>query len=164
MTLERAAADQPRERSLFDGGTAAIAQPFRGDECLSQSRRHDHVRKPQRREQHFGKRAEIDDALGAIERFQRGQRTRIETELAVVVVFDQPAVVMFGPRQQIHAAREAEHRAGRKLMRRRDQRNTRTVARQAQKRRCRRCRQDTVRFSRRAPGTVVARLGNADLP
>ena len=74
---------------------------------------------PQRRREHLGQRAEVDDSTVGVESLQRLERPAGVAELAVVVVLDDRRVVCRRPAQQGQAACVGQHDAERELVRRR---------------------------------------------
>ncbi len=89
--------------------------------------RHDHVAHPQARKQHLPETADVDHLPGFVESLQRRERPAAVAEFAVVVVLDDPDVVLAREFEQRAAAREAHHHAERILMRRRDEREPRRL-------------------------------------
>ncbi len=120
------------------GGEMALLDE-RGEHCLDAGRHtlqerarypleHRHQRawgdveaEPQGREHRLGKRADIENALGSVGALQRRQRPPVVAELAVVVVLDDPGVLLIGGLKQFLAPPQAHFNAGRMLMGGRDE-------------------------------------------
>ena len=97
-----------------------VADEFRFVQGRPQRRRRHQEAQPKGRQHCLRERADVDDPAFCVERLQRLEGTAPETELAVVVVFDDGRVVPLGPGQQRLPARQ-RHRYGKRiLMRRRD--------------------------------------------
>ena len=113
------ACDELGERLVLQERAAAVREQPRPREGLDQSRRQDEITDAQRGKHHLRERSEVEDALAAIERLQRVDRTALEAVLAVVVVLDHVGADPPRPGEQRDPARVRHHAAERILMRRR---------------------------------------------
>jgi hypothetical protein len=120
VALEGAAGHQLRQRLLLDDAAADILQALGVDHVCAQARRTHHVAHPQPREQHLREAADVDDPVADVQRAQRRNCRGVVAELAVIVIFEQPAMPGDGIVEQGQAPLEGHHRAGRELVRRRD--------------------------------------------
>ena len=89
---------------------------FGAREDFDQVAGYNDVAQPQRRKHHLVEAAAEDHLATVVEPLHGGQRPAGEAELAVVVVFKDGGVVLFGPRQQLQAALQAHRHAGRVLV------------------------------------------------
>ena len=81
---------------------------------------HHHVAQAQRRHDGFTEGAHKNHPVVPIETFQRRQHLAGVVKLAVVIVFDNPRLVLAGPVEQLLLARQGERYRQRALMRRGD--------------------------------------------
>ncbi|MNN27269.1 hypothetical protein D3C81_1408000 [compost metagenome] len=89
-------------------------------ECLRQLRRQHQVTQAQRREGDLAEGADVQHPPLPVECCKRGQGRAAVTVLAVVVVFDDPAIAALSPAQQFQTTRQAHGHPGRVLVGRRD--------------------------------------------
>ena len=83
---------------------------------------------PQRREHRLRQGADIDDAAVSVEPLHGRQRVAAEAVLAVVVVLDDPGIVLRGDLEEARGARPAAYQAERPLARGRHEDQARRAA------------------------------------
>ena len=109
---KEALSDEVGERRLQEERRILAGDADRRLEALDELRRHDDVGDAERREHRLRHRADIDDAAAVIEALHGGDRMAAEAVLAVVVVLDDPGVVLLGELEQaeadVHRHDEAE--------------------------------------------------------
>src|SRR5437870_3650902 len=84
---------------------------------LGDDARQDKISKPQSGKQHLAEGAGVKDAFAAIQAFEGRRGKTAMMELAVVVIFDNPAALAIGPVEQGKTAFYGERHAQRILMR-----------------------------------------------
>ena len=120
VAREGAVIDETRECRLHESRRVPVADELRLVQGLPQRWRRHQETEPERRQHRLREGAHVDDPAFCVERLQRLEGTSSETELAVVVVFDDGCVVPLGPRQQRLPARQRQRDGERILMGRRD--------------------------------------------
>ena len=95
MPVEIPFGDKGGQHVLIRAGRMAIHQDHGAAKGVDQRRRHDGVTQPQRREQHLAEGAEIERPFGR-QPLQRRERVTGVAHLAVVVVFHDPGLPLFG--------------------------------------------------------------------
>jgi hypothetical protein len=98
----------------------SAGQRPRGDERIDQSRRHDEVTEPERREQYLAERPGVDQAARRVEPLEGGEGAARVPVLAVVVVLEDPGSTRARPLEEREPPVEAHRHAERVLMGRRD--------------------------------------------
>src|SRR5690348_1938643 len=73
-------------------------------EALEFGCRHDQIAQTQAGTQDLAERARIKDAPGIIQALERRERTAVITELAVIIILDDPRPRLGGPGQQFEPA------------------------------------------------------------
>ncbi|MCY1288591.1 hypothetical protein D9M70_376340 [compost metagenome] len=113
---------QRRLKQRWRAGIHAARHP---SNTLDRALRHHRVREPQTGEHHLAERAAIEHAIMPVEALQGRQGSAQVAELAIVVVFDNPARRCLRPSQQRHAPCERQRVPEGALMRWRDEREAR---------------------------------------
>jgi hypothetical protein len=90
VSIEVSVADEAGEGPLFEAARPGVGERFGGAEGIDEWWRDDQVAEAEGREQHLREGAGIDDALVTIESLQGFDGTDAVTELAVVVVLEDP--------------------------------------------------------------------------
>src|SRR5258708_34748135 len=88
VILKRSRTDELGNHRLVEPGMAVVHQCFEVSRRLRQMLRHDHISKAEARPDRFRKRAEIDDAIVAVERLEREERRGSISEVAIVIVLE----------------------------------------------------------------------------
>ncbi len=88
---------------------------------------HHHVAHAQRRHDGFTEGAHKDHPVVLVEAFQRRQHLAGVVKLPVIIVFDDPRLVLAGPVEQLLLARQGERHRQRALVRRGDDGKTRVA-------------------------------------
>ena len=102
VPVEVSVADEAGEGPLFEAARPGVGQRFGGAEGIDERCRYHQVSEAQRRKQHLREGAGIDDALVTVESLQGFDGADTETELAVVVVLEDPCP---GPLRPVRAGR-----------------------------------------------------------
>jgi len=116
VAVVAAGLDQRRERKLVEHGESAIVVALLDRDRVRERGRADDPAEPQRRRERLADRSERRDAFRA-QPLERADRLAVVAELGVVVVLDQPCVVLGRPRHERLAALGREQSAGRRLVR-----------------------------------------------
>ena len=119
MAVELALPDEVAQRELTDHLRAAVLDGLGRRQLPRQPRGQQHPAEPHARSQALAGGADVGDPLGR-ETLQRADRDAVVAVLRVVVVLDDQAFVA-GPVDERRAPLRAQHGAGRKLVRRRDE-------------------------------------------
>src|SRR6185295_962238 len=112
------------EGFLFKRGGLAVAEPLGGQEGADQALRRDQVADAESGKDGARESPDVNDAALLIEPLQRLERLAVIAEFSVIVILDDDGVLAFGPVQKGNAPGQRKYGAGRKLMRRRDERQT----------------------------------------
>ena len=112
---EEALADEVGERRLEEERRILSGDADRRLEALDELRRDDDVGDAERREHRLRQRADIDDAAAVVQALHRRDRMPAEAILAVVVVLDDPGVVLLGDMEEAEAHVHRHHQAERPL-------------------------------------------------
>nr|VUD35031.1 Uncharacterised protein [Raoultella sp. NCTC 9187] len=110
--------DEERQRPLFSPMAAPQQRANRPLSRGGQRRRHDHKANPQRREQRFAERTEIDHRRVFYHSQHRRDRLTAVAKLAIVVIFHDPGIMLARVLQQRQTSPGAHHRSAWILVRR----------------------------------------------
>ena len=109
--------DEARQRQLRDGCAVPVQQGPRHRHGRHELGRQDHVTDAQARKQRLGEGADVDRPIVRVEPLHAGRGLARVVELAVVVVLDDPGLVLPRPFDHREPPIQRQRRAGRELMR-----------------------------------------------
>src|SRR6266536_3640136 len=118
MTIEVPRADEVCKNELFQDRRSRVSRRLCGHNRFYQRFRQHEIAQPQSWKENLGERADINDAVFAVESGQRLKRWSVIPIFAVVVILDNECAYAGSPIEKLKASRNWKNHASRKLMRR----------------------------------------------